>query len=239
MLHFTRVAESEDYDPTPTPLHQRQATSTWWCSPLPCTGEGRNGLSIPRGSHPREILPWTTLLFIFYPCRPMRGHIWTAFLNPIDRPPTSSTFFRTTFLSPSFYPKPLHYSSHSPLILIFMLLLISGDINPNPGPIDPCSVCSRRVTWGNISVQCTNCSLWVHLSCSSLSPADFCKISPGHSWTCPMCPSSSQPLPSLSHPNPVSSSFSVSPSIHTVNPPPSLTNTHKTISSKITPPKQP
>ena len=67
------------------PLHQRQAISTWWCSPLPCTGEGRNGLSIPRGSHPRAILPWTTLL-IFYPCCPMRGHMWTALLNPIDRP---------------------------------------------------------------------------------------------------------------------------------------------------------
>ena len=50
-----------------------------------------------------------------------------------------------------------------------------------------------------------------------------------------MCPSSSQPLPSLSHPNPVSLSFSVSPSTHTPNPPPSLTNTHKTISSKINP----
>ena len=52
-----------------------------------------------------------------------------------------------------------------------------------------------------------------------------------------MCPSSSQPLPSLSHLNPASSSFSVSPSIHTPNPPPSLTNTHKTISSKTNPPK--
>ena len=30
-------------------------------------------------------------------------------------------------------------------------------------------------------LKCTNCSLWVHLSCSGLSPADFCKISPGHS----------------------------------------------------------
>ena len=128
----------------------------------------------------------------------MRGHIWTAFLNPIDRPLTSSTFFRTTLLSPSFHPKPLHYSSHPPLILIFILLLISGDIHPNPGPIDPCSVCSRRVTWRNRSVQCTSCSLWVYLSCSGLSPADFRKISLGHSWTCPMCPSSSQPPP-LSH----------------------------------------
>ena len=188
-----------------TNLHQRQATSTWWwCSPFSCTGEGRNGLSIPRGSHPRAILPWTTLLLIFYSCCPMRCHIWTVFLNPIDRPPISSTFFRTTLPSPSFHPKPLHYSSHPPLILLFMLLLISGDIHPNPGPIDSCSVCSRRVTWGNRSVQCSNCSLWVHLSCFGLSPADFRKISPGHSWTCPKCPFFSQALTSLSHPNPVS-----------------------------------
>ena len=67
----------------------------------------------------------------------MRGHIWTAFLNPIDCPLTSSIFFQTTLLHPSFHPKPLHYLSHSPLILIFMLLLISGDIHPNPGPTDP------------------------------------------------------------------------------------------------------
>ena len=155
----------------------------------------------------------------------MRGHMWTAFLNPIDRSPISSTFFRTTLLRPSFHPKSLHYLSHPPLMLIFMLLLISGDIHPNP-----CSVCSRRVTWGNRSVQCTNC----------LSPADFRKISPGHSWTCPTCPSSSQPLSSLSHPNPVSSSFSVSPSIHISNPPHSLPNTHKTVSSKMnSPPKPP
>ena len=170
----------------------------------------------------------------------MRGHIWTALLNPIDRPPTPSIFFRTSLLSPSFHPKPLHYLSHSPLILISMLLLISGDIHPNPGPIDPCSVFSRRVTWGNRSIQCTKCSLWVHLSYSGLSPADFRKISPGHSWTCPMFPSFSQPLSSLSHSNPVSSSFSVSPSFHTPNPPHPLTSIHKTISSKTNlSPKQP
>ena len=94
----------------------------------------------------------------------MRGHMWTALLNPIDRPPTPSILSRTSLPRPSFHPKPLHYSSHSPLILISMLLLISGDIHPNPGPIDPCSVCSRRVTWGNRSIQCAGCSLWVHLT---------------------------------------------------------------------------
>ena len=80
-------------------LHQRQATSTWWCSPLPYTGEGRNGLSIPRGSHPRAILFWTTLL-IFYPCCPMRGHMWIALLNPIDRPLPLLFSFGHFFLVP-------------------------------------------------------------------------------------------------------------------------------------------
>ena len=141
---------------------------------------------------------------------------WTALLNPINRTPISSTFFLTTLLSPFFYPKPLLYLSHSPLSLILMLLLISGDIHPNTGPIDPCSVCSGKVTWGSKSVQCTNCSLWVHLSCSDLSPADFRKIFPGHSWTFPMQPSSSQLFPSLFYPKPVSSS------IKTPNPPSSF-----------------
>ena len=161
----------------------------------------------------------------------MRGHIWTAFLNPIDLLPISSTFFPTTLFSFFFHLKPPLYLSYSPLLLILMPFLISGDIHPNPGPIDPCSICSRRVTWGNRSVQCSNCSLWVHLCFSGVSPADFCKIFPEHSWTCPMCPSSSQtPLPpSLSHPNPIPS-FKNTPKS-----PSSPTNTHKLISSKIPP----
>ena len=37
---------------------------------------------------------------------------------------------------------------------------------------------------GSRSVPCTNCSLWVHLSCSGFSLAQFQKISPGDTWTC-------------------------------------------------------
>ena len=58
-----------------------------------------------------------------------------------------------------------------------MILLISSDIHPITGPIDPCSVCSHRVTRKNRLIQCANCSLWVHLSCSGLSPVDFEKFS--------------------------------------------------------------
>ena len=99
-------------------LHQ-QVTSTWWCSPFSFSGEGRNGLPIPQGSHPRTILSRTTFLLIFYPCCPLRNHIWTAFLNPNDRPSISSTI-STTFFSLFSHPKPPLYLS--PLLFILMLL---------------------------------------------------------------------------------------------------------------------
>ena len=64
-------------------------------------------------------------------------------------------------------------------------------------------------------------------------PPDVRKISLGHSWTSPMCLSSSQISPSLSHPNLVSSST------NTHKPSSSSTYTHKTSSSKMKPhPKQ-
>ena len=77
---------------------------------------------------------------------------------------------------------------------------------------------------GNRSVQCANCSLWVHLSCSGLSSADFQKISLGHSWTCPMCPFFSQTSPSSFQ------AISLSSSINTCK-------TQKSSSLKMIPPK--
>ena len=42
-------------------------------------------------------------------------------------------------------------------ILILFLLLMSGNVHPNPGPIFPCSVCAVNVTWRGKSVQCCTC----------------------------------------------------------------------------------
>ena len=138
--------------------------------------------------------------------------------------PSLFTFLKTFFSSFS-NPKPLLYLSH--LFLLF-ILLICGDIHPNPYPIDPCSVCSHRVTWGNRSIQCANCSLWVHLSCSGLSPADLWKIFPKHTWTFPMCPSSSQASPSSSQTVSLSSS---SNTLKTQNSSSSKTNLPKHLST--------
>ena len=72
-------------------------------------------------------------------------------------------------------------------LLILLLLLISGNIYPNPGPIFPCSVCAGNVTWQDKSVQCCACSKWVHLRCSQLSLSNFRALGSSHSWSCPLC----------------------------------------------------
>ena len=72
-------------------------------------------------------------------------------------------------------------------LLILFLLLMSGNVHPNPGPIFPCSVCAGNVTWRGKSVLCCTCSKWVHLRCSQLSLSKFRALGSSHSWSCLPC----------------------------------------------------
>ena len=123
---------------------------------------------ISRGARPkgRPPLSWT----VFSLGRPLTGHNWAALLLLIDRTP-----FRR--------------------LLILALLLISGNVHPNPGPISnhshpryPCSICHLDV--GRDSLQCSACLEWVHFLCSSLTRADFrtiCAAGTAVGWRCPAC----------------------------------------------------
>ena len=111
-------------------------------------------------------------VLIFYICCPLSGHRWTAILTLthafIFRLPThlllttSSIFSKHSIISKS----PLSFcKSILSLLIIFSLLLISGDIHPSP-----CFVSAPVVSNGkHRSVQCSNYSPWVHRSCSGLS----------------------------------------------------------------------
>ena len=62
---------------------------------------------------------------------------------------------------------------------LFMLLQMSGDVHPNPGPATkyPCPVCARNVTSRGVSYQCNRCSGWVHAKCSGLlNAAQYRKV---------------------------------------------------------------
>ena len=135
---------------------------------LPLWGMGRNGRTdLPRGSTERSP-PLSRTVFSLG--RPLTGHNWAAPLLLIDRTP-----FRR--------------------LLILALLLISGNVHPNPGPISnhphpryPCSICHLDV--GRDSLQCSACLKWVHFLCSSLTRADFrtiCATNTAVGWRCPAC----------------------------------------------------
>ena len=131
-------------------------------------GMGRNGRTdLPRG--PTERLPPLSRT-VFSLGRPLTGHNWAAPVLLINRTP-----FRR--------------------LLILALLLISGNVHPNPGPISnhphpryPCSICHLDV--GRDSLQCSACLKWVHFLCSSLTRADFrtiCATGTAVGWRCPAC----------------------------------------------------
>ena len=53
---------------------------------------------------------------------------------------------------------------------LLLLLQMSGDVHPNPGPVTkyPCPVCARNVTSRRMNYQCNRCSGWVHAKCYGL-----------------------------------------------------------------------
>ena len=182
-----------------TPLHQRPAASSWWCSPPPM-GMGRNGRKdLPRGLTKRSPpLSWT----VFSLGCPLTGHNWAAPLL-IDRTP----FKR---------------------LLILALLLISGNVHLNPGPVRnnphpryPCSVCHLDV--GRDSLQCTTCLLWLHFLRSSLTHADFrtiCATGTAVGWRCPVCCPKVKLAPLL---RPIPSLYTCVPSTPSPRVPPTTT----------------
>ena len=70
------------------------------------------------------------------------------------------------------------------------LLLLSGDIELNPGPTCyPCAVCGKGVR--SKGIYCTNCGFWVHPNCEKISNMEYKKLSKipkeEFTFTCSLC----------------------------------------------------
>ena len=78
---------------------------------------------------------------------------------------------------------------------LVMLLQMSGDVHPNPGPATkyPCPVCARNDTSRGVGYQCNRYSGWVHAKCSGLLNAAQYRRS--CDWACGPC-STPPPTPS-------------------------------------------
>ena len=74
-------------------------------------------------------------------------------------------------------------------LLILLLLLMSGNVAPNPGPIFPCSVRTGNVTW----LPCYTCFKWGHLRYSQLFLFKFRALGSSHFWSCHLCSNTMTP----------------------------------------------
>ena len=137
-------------------------------SPTPF-GLGRNGCWPSQGSQLPRALP-----YIFSLCCPLN-----------DRSRTAHSFLKIgrLFSLSLFSCRSLAHLS----LLIPLLLLMRGNVHPNPGPIFPCSVCAGNVNRRGKSVQCCTCSKCVHLKHSQLSLSKFRALDSSHSWSCLPC----------------------------------------------------
>eukprot|EP00794_Sanderia_malayensis_P001937 gene1937-2203_t len=83
--------------------------------------------------------------------------------------------------------------------LLKTLLLISGNVSPNPGPGKiPCSVCRKPVASNHTAILCDKCSQWCHIGpkCGKVKVKDYMEYSKevNFEWTCPTCENQTDPL---------------------------------------------
>ena len=75
---------------------------------------------------------------------------------------------------------------------ITTFLLLSGDIEVNPGPrqIYLCALCDLEVTWSCQAICCDECNIWIHRACVDMNTLDYSLVGKPHvSWLCPRCDS--------------------------------------------------
>ena len=147
-------------------LHQSTTASTWWCGPQPQLGSVKKTVGLPKGPSYTGHSHHTNH---FLPCCPLN-----------DRRKVARSLFEIGLSS-------LFSCLSLARLLILLLLLMSGNVHPNPCLIFSCLVCAENVTWRGRSVQCCTCSNWVHLKCSLLSFSRFKTLGSSHSWSCPSC----------------------------------------------------
>ena len=87
------------------------------------------------------------------------------------------------------YPRKL-YRGHRPAAVIITLLLASGDIECNPGPVQyPCTVCEKPVKQNQRGIACDHCNQWTHAHCGGIGEAEYRLLTTQEDcqWFCPTC----------------------------------------------------
>ena len=105
-------------------------------------------------------------------------------------------WMRNSHLRPDFHIQSRR--SRSPTIpSYYWLLLLSGDIELNPGPVKfPCTICKNPVKKNQRGLCCDVCNLWTHARCCRVSNDQYNQLSLDciNDWLCPACVSDELPF---------------------------------------------
>ena len=71
----------------------------------------------------------------------------------------------------------------------FILLLLCGDIETNPGPIDQCPICETKVLDNHYAVLCDGCICWYHINCINMTKKEYERLArmDSFTWQCKDC----------------------------------------------------
>ena len=74
-------------------------------------------------------------------------------------------------------------------VICIILLLLSGDVSLNPGPVQfPCGTCEKGVRRNQRAIQCDDCNLWFHLKYIDLPLTEYELLGNStDSWFCKKC----------------------------------------------------
>ena len=82
---------------------------------------------------------------------------------------------------------------HCQIEIVLEVLLLAGDVHPNPGPINretiyPCGYCQQHVGWSCSGVGCETCNVWYHRECVSIKQSHYLAFNnSAHVWICFKC----------------------------------------------------
>ena len=142
----------------------------------------------------------TVLSLTSHQCQVEIGHPIGSYITTIvQHHPTLALNTNNGYLTNPHRLHKLDLPSRSSTLIKLLLLLIGGDIEINPGPIQwpaksdfagvfPCGTCELRVDWSDIAVECDGCNVWHHKSCVSMSTSHYDNINANDaSWNCHRC----------------------------------------------------
>ena len=94
---------------------------------------------------------------------------------------------------------PDHCRTRPKTSLLFLSLLVCGDIQPNPGPKDLCLICTKSVSDEEDGLFCEVCLSWGHRLCVNMTEDEYfhCASVDG-GWVCPTCEKEALPFHDIS-----------------------------------------